>query len=79
MHPKAERGAKGQVGAPMPGEVVEVRVTPGAAVAKGDPLCVLSAMKMETVVTAPLSGTVTRLHVRPGMSLEGDDLIVEIE
>ncbi|XP_064293588.1 pyruvate carboxylase, mitochondrial isoform X1 [Phalacrocorax carbo] len=79
VHPKAERGAKGQVGAPMPGEVVEVRVDVGASVAKGDPLCVLSAMKMETVVTAPLAGTVARLHVRPGMSLEGDDLIVEIE
>ncbi|XP_063175279.1 LOW QUALITY PROTEIN: pyruvate carboxylase, mitochondrial [Chroicocephalus ridibundus] len=79
VHPKAERGAKGQVGAPMPGEVVEVRVRRGATVAKGDPLCVLSAMKMETVVTAPLAGTVARLHVRPGMSLEGDDLIVEIE
>ncbi|XP_065588315.1 pyruvate carboxylase, mitochondrial [Cyrtonyx montezumae] len=79
VHPKADRSAKGQVGAPMPGEVVEVRVKEGAAVEKGAPLCVLSAMKMETVVTAPRGGTVTRLHVRPGMSLEGDDLIAEIE
>ncbi|OXB53293.1 hypothetical protein ASZ78_016843 [Callipepla squamata] len=79
VHPKADRSAKGQVGAPMPGEVVEVRVKEGEAVEKGAPLCVLSAMKMETVVTAPRGGTVTRLHVRPGMSLEGDDLIAEIE
>lgn len=79
VHPKAEKGAKGQVGAPMPGEVVEVRVQEGAAVAKGDPLCVLSAMKMETVVTAPVGGKVTKLHVRPGMSLEGEDLIAVIE
>ncbi|XP_064359217.1 pyruvate carboxylase, mitochondrial [Dromaius novaehollandiae] len=79
VHPKAQRGAKGQVGAPMPGEVVEVRVAVGAAVAKGQPLCVLSAMKLETVVTAPRAGTVARLHVRPGMSLQGDDLILEIE
>ncbi|XP_062488473.1 pyruvate carboxylase, mitochondrial isoform X1 [Pezoporus occidentalis] len=79
VHPKADRGAKGQVGAPMPGEVVEVRVKEGAQVAKGDPLCVLSAMKMETVVTAPMAGTINRVHVRPGMSLEGDDLILEIK
>nr|XP_021401415.1 pyruvate carboxylase, mitochondrial [Lonchura striata domestica] len=79
VHPKAEKGAKGQVGAPMPGEVVEVRVQEGAAVAKGDPLCVLSAMKMETVVTAPVAGKVTKIHVRPGLSLEGDDLIAVIE
>uniref|UniRef100_A0A8U7NF20 pyruvate carboxylase n=1 Tax=Corvus moneduloides TaxID=1196302 RepID=A0A8U7NF20_CORMO len=79
VHPKADKGAKGQVGAPMPGEVVEVRVKEGATVAKGDPLCVLSAMKMETVVTAPVGGKVTKLHVRPGLSLEGDDLIAVIE
>ncbi|XP_056366400.1 pyruvate carboxylase, mitochondrial [Oenanthe melanoleuca] len=79
VHPKAEKGAKGQVGAPMPGEVVELRVQEGARVAKGDPLCVLSAMKMETVVTAPLAGTVTKLLVRPGLSLEGEDLIAVIE
>ncbi|XP_058678360.1 pyruvate carboxylase, mitochondrial [Ammospiza caudacuta] len=79
VHPKAEKGAKGQVGAPMPGEVVEVRVKEGTTVAKGDPLCVLSAMKMETVVTAPVGGKVTKVHVRPGLSLEGEDLIVVIE
>ncbi|XP_041567923.2 pyruvate carboxylase, mitochondrial [Taeniopygia guttata] len=79
VHPKAEKGAKGQVGAPMPGEVVEVRVKEGATVAKGDPLCVLSAMKMETVVTAPVAGKVTKVHVRPGLSLEGEDLIAVIE
>lgn len=79
MHPKADKAAKGQVGAPMPGEVVEVRVKEGVTVAKGDPLCVLSAMKMETVVTAPVGGKVTKLHVRPGLSLEGDDLIAVIE
>ncbi|XP_071657587.1 pyruvate carboxylase, mitochondrial isoform X1 [Patagioenas fasciata] len=79
VHPKAQRGVKGQVGAPMPGEVVELRVGEGERVAKGAALCVLSAMKMETVVTAPVAGTVTRVHVRPGMSLEGDDLIAEIQ
>ena len=79
IHPKADRSAKGQVGAPMPGEVVEVRVKEGQEVEKGAPLCILSAMKMETVVTAPRGGKVSRLHVSPGMSLEGDDLIAVIE
>lgn len=48
-------------------------------VEKGQPLCVLSAMKMETVVNSPLSGTVKAVHVAPDSSLEGDDLILEIE
>uniref|UniRef100_A0A8C8H8K5 pyruvate carboxylase n=1 Tax=Oncorhynchus tshawytscha TaxID=74940 RepID=A0A8C8H8K5_ONCTS len=47
-------------------------------VEKGQPLCVLTAMKMETVVNSPLSGTVVRIYVNADSSLEGDDLILEI-
>lgn len=79
FHPKAQKSIKGQVGAPMPGKVLEVKVEVGAKVEKGQPLCVLSAMKMETVVNSPLSGTVKAVHVTPESSLEGDDLILEIE
>uniref|UniRef100_A0A1I8JSF5 Biotin carboxylation domain-containing protein n=1 Tax=Macrostomum lignano TaxID=282301 RepID=A0A1I8JSF5_9PLAT len=45
----------GEVGAPMPGEILSVRVTPGQVVAKGQPLLALSAMKMELTVASPLS------------------------
>ncbi|XP_006037180.2 pyruvate carboxylase, mitochondrial [Alligator sinensis] len=79
FHPKALKDVKGQVGAPMPGKVVDIKVAPGQVVAKGQPLCVLSAMKMETVVNSPVAGTVKAVHVQPDMSLEGDDLILEIE
>lgn len=40
---------------------------------------VLSAMKMEMVVQAPIAGTIKRLEISDGMKLEGDDLIVTIE
>ncbi|KAM4714587.1 pyruvate carboxylase, mitochondrial-like isoform 2-T2 [Anableps anableps] len=79
FHPKAQKSIKGQVGAPMPGKVLEVKVKVGSKVEKGQPLCVLSAMKMETVVNSPVSGTVKAVHVEPDASLEGDDLILEIE
>ncbi|XP_033839107.1 pyruvate carboxylase, mitochondrial-like [Periophthalmus magnuspinnatus] len=79
FHPKAQKSIKGQVGAPMPGKVLEVKVEVGAKVEKGQPLCVLSAMKMETVVNSPMSGTVKAVHVSADSSLEGDDLILEIE
>ncbi|KAM9826987.1 pyruvate carboxylase, mitochondrial-like [Neosynchiropus ocellatus] len=79
FHPKAQKSIKGQVGAPMPGKVLEVKVEVGSKVVKGQPLCVLSAMKMETVVNSPMSGTVKSIHVTPDSSLEGDDLILEIE
>ena len=44
--PKADTGDSSQVGAPMSGVVVEVRVHDGGEVKKGDPIAVLSAMKM---------------------------------
>uniref|UniRef100_A0A4W5Q5Q7 Pyruvate carboxylase, mitochondrial n=1 Tax=Hucho hucho TaxID=62062 RepID=A0A4W5Q5Q7_9TELE len=78
FHPKALKDVRGQVGAPMPGKVVEVKVKQGQTVEKGQPLCVLSAMKMETVVNSPLSGTVVKIYVNADSSLEGDDLILEI-
>ena len=44
--PKADPGDSSQVGAPMSGVVVEIRVHDGTEVKKGDPIAVLSAMKM---------------------------------
>ncbi|XP_076442517.1 pyruvate carboxylase, mitochondrial-like isoform X2 [Babylonia areolata] len=78
-HPKALKGVRGSVGAPMPGEVVDVKVKEGDTVEKGQAVLVLSAMKMEMVVNAPMSGTIRLLAVNPKMKLEGDDLLMEIE
>jgi pyruvate carboxylase len=71
--------APGQVGAPMPGAVVDVRVKVGDAVEAGAPLVVLSAMKMETIVAAPLAGKVARLVVAKGDAVSPKDLLVVIE
>ena len=50
MHPKASPLIPTDVGAPMPGSVIEVRVNVGDDVVKGQPIVVISAMKMEMVV-----------------------------
>ncbi len=44
---------------PLAGKVVEHSVADGQSVAEGDPILVISAMKMETVVTAPAAGIVS--------------------
>ena len=59
-----------QVTAPMPGTVLKVNVTQGAAVKKGDILVVLEAMKMENEILAPKDGTVTQVLVSRGASVD---------
>ncbi len=49
--------------APMPGLIVAIRVEPGQAVQKGDPLLVLEAMKMENILKAPGDGVVAAIKV----------------
>lgn len=79
VHPKAVKGDKNQIGAPMPGTVIDIRVKVGDTVEKGAPLVVLSAMKMEMVVQAPKAGKIKTLDVTQGMRLEGDDLVLTLE
>ncbi|XP_076758922.1 pyruvate carboxylase isoform X1 [Xylocopa sonorina] len=79
VHPKAAKGDKNQIGAPMPGTVIDIRVKVGDTVEKGAPLIVLSAMKMEMVVQAPKAGKIKTLDVTQGMRLEGDDLVLTFE
>ncbi|KAG9703513.1 pyruvate carboxylase, partial [Aureobasidium melanogenum] len=75
---KADLGDSSQVGAPMSGVVVELRVKEGSDVNKGDPIAILSAMKMEMVISAPHSGKVGELSVKESDSVDGQDLICKI-
>ena len=76
---KAKPGQLGSVGSPMAGQLVEIRVSEGQFVSEQDPLVVLSAMKMETIVGSPIQGRVKRVEVVMGDSVNQGDLLVEIE
>jgi len=67
-----------EVGAPMAGVVIEIRCKPGQEVKKGDPIAVLSAMKMEMVISSPVSGTVGEVLIKEGDSVDASDLITSI-
>ncbi|MCP5433483.1 MAG: acetyl/propionyl/methylcrotonyl-CoA carboxylase subunit alpha [Alphaproteobacteria bacterium] len=71
--------SEGSLAAPMPGTVVAVKVEPGRAVAAGDPLVVLEAMKMEHVIRAPAAGKVREIFFAAGDAVKEGDLLVALE
>jgi biotin carboxyl carrier protein len=75
-----EAGAGGgALKALMPGRVVRIMVEEGAAVQKGEGLLILEAMKMENEITAPMAGTVTKIAVTAGQSVDGGADLLTIE
>ncbi|MGE0143431.1 MAG: pyruvate carboxylase [Planctomycetota bacterium] len=73
---KADPATPDQIGAPMPGKIISVKIKAGESVKEGDPLLTLEAMKMETVVRAPRSGTIAELVAAEGKSVQARDLLV---
>ena len=77
--PKAADAGKGRmVECPMPGSVIEVTVKEGSKVNKGDTLLILESMKMENDITADFAGTVRRILVKAGDSVQVGAPMVEI-
>lgn len=66
-----------KISAPMPGTILNVKVSVGDKVKKGDVLLVLEAMKMENEISAPIDGEVVQVSVLKGASVNsGDPMIV---
>lgn len=64
---------------PMPAIVIQVPVSQGDVVEKGDTVVVVSAMKMETCLKAPYGGTITRIGVEEGDKVMPGDILADIE
>ena len=75
-HAGEEEPHAGHLMAPMSGTIVAVMVAAGDPVAKGAPLIVLEAMKMEHTIVAPAKGVVTAVNFGIGDRVaEGADLV----
>ena len=73
----APAGAAGAVTvkAPMPGNILDVKVKAGASVKAGDVLVILEAMKMENEILAPQDGTVASVNVNKGDTVNSGDVL----
>ncbi len=74
---KADRDNSDHIAAPFAG-VVSVNVAVGDAVAAGQTIATIEAMKMEAAITAPKAGTVVRVAVSATEQVESGDLLVEL-
>ncbi|RLA07134.1 MAG: pyruvate carboxylase [Gammaproteobacteria bacterium] len=77
-HDRADLANSDQIGAPMPGVVVELHVAEGDEVREGEKLLTTEAMKMLNVIVAPRDGKVMRLPLGVGVEIAAGDLICEL-
>jgi biotin carboxyl carrier protein len=62
--------------APMPGLVLNILVSEGQPVAKGDPILVLEAMKMENIIKAASDGMIKKIAVAKGDKVEKNQVMI---
>lgn len=79
------RGANGfasnekSISSPMPGKVVKVLVQEGDKIYEGDTAIIISAMKMESEYKSPKNATVKKINVKEGDTIEGNQILIELE
>ena len=65
--------------APIPGLVKETKVKPGDKVKENDPVVVLEAMKMETVISSPMDGVIKEVLVQASQNVQQGEVLVTFE
>lgn len=74
----AATGAGEKIDAPLNGTVLDVKVSSGTAVKKGDLLLIIEAMKMENEILAPKDGTIISVAVQKGSTVNAGDALATI-
>ena len=61
---------------PMPGTIIDIKVSAGDSVAEGQVLVIFEAMKMENEIVAPCAGTVASINVNKGDSVDSGSVLL---
>ena len=69
----------GLLASPMPGKIVKVLVKEGEAVAEGQTLLVMEAMKMQNELKSPSAGQVAKVFVEEGGTVETGAKLIEVK
>lgn len=64
--------------APMPGNIVDIKVSVGDKVTSGQVLCILEAMKMENEIVASTDGVVSNIYIKKGDMVDADTVLFDI-
>ena len=67
------------VQSPMPGTILDIKVSAGETVAEGQVLMILEAMKMENEIMAPCAGTIAAINVNKGAAVSSGDVLCSIK
>jgi biotin carboxyl carrier protein len=63
--------------APMPGLIIDIKVSAGQLVKKGEPILILEAMKMENVLKAPMDVDIKSIEVKKGQSVDKNQILIK--
>jgi len=78
--PKSTGGANSKsLTSPIPGVVKDVKVKPGDKVKENDPVLILEAMKMETVISSPMDGVIKEVLVDSSQNVQQGEVLVTFE
>jgi biotin carboxyl carrier protein len=67
------------IGAPMPGLILDIVVSEGDEVKKGDKLLILEAMKMENIIKSPNDGKIKKITITKGDSVDSGQKLIHFE
>jgi biotin carboxyl carrier protein len=67
------------INAPMPGTILDIKVSAGSSVKKGDVLFILEAMKMENEISASRDGVVAQIQTAKGSTVNTGDLLAVLQ
>ncbi len=76
--PASSGPVAGAMSAPMPGTILDIKVSVGQSVKAGDILIILEAMKMENEIVAPTDGKIVQIHTSKGSAVSTGDALITL-